>query len=137
MDANGPGTIRRIAPTVLRSLVVLSSLVVSVAGVLFATAGIAQMLDEGKPLSPWMIGYSLMMCYAWIAWLVLAYAWIVRRRLHLFWPISGLVTGSLSVLSTLGLALLYVFPAFVMAVLFVIFQFDRKERPDDAVTRSG
>ena len=128
---------RRTAPILLRLLIVLTSLVLSAAGLFFASAGMAQLLEGDAPLSPWAIGYSLMMCYAWIAWLVLAYGWILRRRLHLFWPVSGLITGSLSVLSTLGLALLYVFPAFLMAIFFVIFQFDRQARAPETAAKSS
>ncbi len=82
-----------------------------------------------------MQGVGLLMGYAWIAWLVLGFAWAFQRRLHAWWPISGLVSGIGSVLFTFGFAIVFTFPAIIMAIVFVTFHLSDEARKIEEARR--
>ena len=108
--------------TALRLIVVLVSLLLSSYGLLFGYAGLAGFFGQGDGSgSLWSAGIGLMMGYAWIAWLVMAFAWVFEFRLHTFWPVSGTLAGVGSVIVTLGFAIIFTFPALIMAIVFVAF----------------
>lgn len=133
-------SLRSALPAVLRTLAVLTALVLSGYGVLFGVAGALSVVQRASgwlsESAPWTLALDVGVAYAWIAWLVLAQAWIRRRHLHWWWPVSGTLVGVAFVVMTLGFAIVFTFPAIALAVLFVAFQVGaaRKARPQDSST---
>ncbi len=76
---------------------------------------------EGRetPALVWLWG--LIVLYAWIAWLKMGINWAEGRRVQKFWPITGTIAGCISVLIGFPLTILMVFPAVLMALIFVRF----------------
>lgn len=67
------------------------------------------------------ITWGVFMGFAWLAWFVMAIAWVLEKRLHRFWPVSGTIAGCLSIVSTFGFGLAFTFPAVLMAAYLVAF----------------
>lgn len=132
-----PSIIRRHGPWILRTLAVLISAALSSYGLIWGYAslvGIVQRLfGIGEPAPTWMYGVSAMMAYAWVAWIVLAVAWVRQRRLHRWWPISGTAVGIACILWTFGLAIVFTFPAIGMAIVFVTFALSKEARQIEAL----
>lgn len=61
--------------------------------------------------------------YAWFAWIVMAVAWVIQRKLPNFWPISGCITGGVSFVFVLPLVFpaMLVLPAAFLAITFCKF----------------
>lgn len=135
-----PSIIRRHGPWILRTMAVLISAALSWYGLLWGYASIAglvmRLFGVGEPAPTWMYVVSAMMAYAWIAWWVLAVAWIFQRRLHRWWPISGTVAGIGSILWTFGFAIVFTFPAIGMAIVFVTFALSREAQQIEAARRA-
>lgn len=133
-------SLRSALPVVLRTLAVLAALVLSGYGVLFGVAGALSVVRRAGGLlseaAPWALAFDVAVAYAWIAWLVLAQAWIRQRRVHWWWPVSGTLVGSAFIVMTLGFAIVFTFPAIALAALFVAFQFGatRKTQAQDSST---
>lgn len=127
-----PSIIRQHGPWTLRTLAVLASAALSWYGLLWGAAGFAGifvMLSGADDSAPnWMLLVSVALAYAWIAWIVLAVAWIRQRRLHRWWPISGTVVSIGCILWTMGFAIVFTFPAIAMAIVFVTFALSREAR---------
>ena len=139
MDDTVRRLIRRFGPVTLRLVAVLLSFVLSSYGVLFGYGGIALVIAQingTSDLGAGMAVVGLIMGYAWIAWLVLGFAWAFQRRLGAWWPISGLVSGVASVLFTFGFAVVFTFPAIIMAIVFVTFHLSEEARKIEAARRA-
>jgi hypothetical protein len=136
-----PSSLRRHGPWILRTLAVLISAMLSTYGLLWGYASLAALVMRlfgiGDPAPAWMYAVSAMMGYAWIAWWVLAVAWIRQRRLHRWWPISGSAAGIGSVLWTFGFAIPFTFPAIIMAIVFVTFALSKEARQMEEARRPG
>lgn len=135
-----PSLLQRHGPWVLRALAVLVSAVLSSYGLLFGYASLAglvlRLFGYGDPAPTWMYFVAAMMGYAWIAWWVLAVAWILQRRLHRWWPVSGTAAGVGSILFTFGFGIVFTFPAIIMAIVFVTFASSREARQIEAARRA-
>jgi ammonia channel protein AmtB len=83
-----------------------------------------------------MLFVCVALAYAWIAWIVLAVAWIRQRRLHRWWPISGTVIGIVCIAWTLGFAIVFTFPAIGMAIVFVTFALSKEARQIEDTRRA-
>jgi hypothetical protein len=129
-----------LGPIALRLVAVLGSFALSGYGVLFGYAALISFMvpapEDGftYPRLMWLV--DLMFAYAWIAWLVLGFAWAFQRRLHGWWPISGLVAGTGSVLFTFGFAVVFTLPAIIMAIVFVTFHLSDEARRIEAARRA-
>ncbi|MGH8518961.1 MAG: hypothetical protein ACREUE_16045 [Panacagrimonas sp.] len=134
-----PSIIRQHGPWILRTLAVLGSAALSWYGLVWGAAGVVGtfMLLFGKDDSApdWLLIPMVGMGYAWIAWIVLAVAWILQRRLHAWWPISGTVVGIVCIAWTLGFAIVFTFPAIAIAIVFVTFALSKEARQLEATRR--
>lgn len=68
--------------------------------------------------------------YAWLSWFVMAIAWLFDKKLSRYWPISGLITGTLGVLFVLPLVVpaLLLLPSIILAITFCRFHLKRDLR---------
>ncbi len=133
--------LRRFGPTTLRLAALVLSFVLSGYGVMFGYAALISFFapdpEDGFTHAVLMWSMDLAVAYAWIAWLVLGFAWAFQRRLHPWWPISGTLAGGLCIVCTLGFAIVFTFPAIIMAIVFVTFHLSDEARRIEAARRAA
>lgn len=133
--------LRRYGPLLFRLSAVVLSLALSFYGLLYGVAGLigvgVQATGLGGPMPAWMLPLNVLIAHAWIAWLVLGLAWAFQRRLHPWWPISGTIVGIICVVATLGFAIVFTFPAIIMASVFAAFQLSDEARKIEAARQAA
>jgi hypothetical protein len=72
--------------------------------------------------------------YAWLALAVMTQAWIVNRKVHRFWPVSGTLTGLPSAILFSPLAFPFYAPAAALAFYLVYFHLRNAQPFDHSAT---